>query len=130
MSEAKVAHETTIAESGNWKLVWENNRECYHCGGTHPGLCRSFTDDPTVTGIEEGESPPHLQAHFDRLDAQKDSIGTRWMLDTLAPGMRIRALGPEPFRQAVREALQGLGFDMARYHQESFHAPVETEADV
>ena len=32
--------------------------------------------------------------------------------------------GPEPFMQAVREALAGLGFDMERYHQESFHAPV------
>jgi stachydrine N-demethylase len=70
LSDAKVAHETTIVENGNWKLVWENNRECYHCGGNHPGLCRSFTDDPTVTGIEEGVSPPHLQAHFDRLEAQ------------------------------------------------------------
>lgn len=38
--------------------------------------------------------------------------------------------GPGPFMQAVREALQGLGYDMERYHQESFHAPVETAADV
>jgi Rieske 2Fe-2S family protein len=70
LSEAKVAYESSIVEHGNWKLVWENNRECYHCGGNHPGLCRSFTDDPTVTGIEEGVTPPHLQAHFDRLEAQ------------------------------------------------------------
>tara|TARA_R110000751_G_scaffold73434_4_gene148557 strand:- start:1337 stop:2563 length:1227 start_codon:yes stop_codon:yes gene_type:complete len=70
LRDAKVAHETSIIEDGNWKLVWENNRECYHCGGNHPGLCRSFTDDPTVTGIEEGETPPHLQTHFDRLEAQ------------------------------------------------------------
>ncbi|GLT08340.1 aromatic ring-hydroxylating dioxygenase subunit alpha [Sulfitobacter sp. G21635-S1] len=70
LSDAKVAHETSIIEDGNWKLVWENNRECYHCGGNHPGLCRSFTDDPTVTGIEEGETPPHLQTHFDRLEDQ------------------------------------------------------------
>ena len=38
--------------------------------------------------------------------------------------------GPEPFMQAVREALAGLGFDMARYHQESFHAPVGETAEV
>ncbi|WP_226622901.1 hybrid-cluster NAD(P)-dependent oxidoreductase [Alloyangia pacifica] len=31
--------------------------------------------------------------------------------------------GPEPFMQAVREALAGLGFDMDHYHQESFGAP-------
>ncbi|MEM9277226.1 MAG: aromatic ring-hydroxylating dioxygenase subunit alpha [Pseudomonadota bacterium] len=70
LRDAKVAHETSIVEEGNWKLVWENNRECYHCGGNHPGLCRSFTDDPTITGIEEGESPPHLQAHFDKMEMQ------------------------------------------------------------
>ncbi|MGN7870875.1 2Fe-2S iron-sulfur cluster-binding protein [Paracoccus sp. 22332] len=37
--------------------------------------------------------------------------------------------GPEPFMQAVRDALSGLGFDMDRYHQESFHAP-PPEAEV
>ena len=30
--------------------------------------------------------------------------------------------GPEPFMRAVREALAGLGYDMSRYHQESFQA--------
>ncbi|OLS53875.1 aromatic ring-hydroxylating oxygenase subunit alpha [Rhodovulum sulfidophilum] len=70
LTDAKIAFESTIVENGNWKLVWENNRECYHCGGNHPGLCRSFTDDPTVTGIKEGATPPHLQAHFDRMEAQ------------------------------------------------------------
>lgn len=38
--------------------------------------------------------------------------------------------GPEPFMTAVREALAGLGFDMAHYHQESFHAPVGQTAVV
>ncbi|WP_169569950.1 hybrid-cluster NAD(P)-dependent oxidoreductase [Sneathiella limimaris] len=37
--------------------------------------------------------------------------------------------GPEPFMQAVREVLAGLGFNMDHYHQESFHAP-SIEADV
>lgn len=70
LSEAKVAHESSIVEHGNWKLVWENNRECYHCGGNHPGLCRSFTDDPTVTGVEEGESSSALQTHFAKMEGQ------------------------------------------------------------
>ena len=39
--EAKVAHESTIIEKGNWKLVWENNRECYHCAANHPELCEA-----------------------------------------------------------------------------------------
>lgn len=54
------------------------------------------------------------------------------MLGLMAPDYLEREVfccGPEPFMQAVREALQGLGFDMERYHQESFQAPVEREAD-
>lgn len=55
------------------------------------------------------------------------------MLGLMAPDYLERDVyccGPEPFMQAVREALQGLGYDMDRYHQESFHAPAETAADV
>ena len=68
LSNARIAHQSTIVENGNWKLVWENNRECYHCGGNHPALCRTFPDDPTVTRIEDGAAPPHLTAHFDRCE--------------------------------------------------------------
>ena len=55
------------------------------------------------------------------------------MLGLMAPDYLEREVfccGPEPFMLAVREALQGLGYDMDRYHQESFHAPVEKESDV
>ncbi|SLN12042.1 3-ketosteroid-9-alpha-hydroxylase reductase subunit [Roseovarius albus] len=54
------------------------------------------------------------------------------MLGLMAPDYLEREVyccGPEPFMQAVRDALAGLGFDMDRYNQESFGAPVETEAD-
>lgn len=69
LTNAKVAHESSIIENGNWKLVWENNRECYHCAGNHPSLCRSFPEDPVITGVEQGETPPHLRAHFERCEA-------------------------------------------------------------
>ena len=54
------------------------------------------------------------------------------MLGLMAPDYLEREVyccGPEPFMQAVRDALAGLGFDMENYHQESFGAPIETEAD-
>lgn len=47
VANAKVAHESTIIEEGNWKLVLENNRECYHCAGSHPELCRTFPEAPS-----------------------------------------------------------------------------------
>ena len=31
---------------------------------------------------------------------------------------------------AIREILISLGYDMSRYHQESFHAPAETVAEI
>ncbi len=69
LSDAKIAYSSSIIEKGNWKLVWENNRECYHCGGNHPSLCRTYPDDPTVTGVSEDEMPEHIHAHFRRCEA-------------------------------------------------------------
>ena len=34
MENTKVAVQTTLMEKANWKLVIENNRECYHCNGS------------------------------------------------------------------------------------------------
>lgn len=42
MQHTKIAYEMDVIENGNWKLVMENNRECYHCEGTHPELTNSF----------------------------------------------------------------------------------------
>lgn len=66
LDKAKVAHVTTTVEKGNWKLVWENNRECYHCESNHPSLCHSFSLDPEVAGVRpDGSVSPRLQAHFE-----------------------------------------------------------------
>ena len=42
LAGAKVATATTLVERGNWKLVMENARECYHCAARHPELARTF----------------------------------------------------------------------------------------
>lgn len=70
LADAKVAHVSTIVEKGNWKLVMENNRECYHCGGSHPSLCRTYSDDPLMTVMEgPNAASPEILAHWDRCDA-------------------------------------------------------------
>ena len=69
LAEAKVAHESTIVEKGNWKLVWENNRECYHCGGNHPELCRTFPEGPTVSGVDGAADDPKIVAHWEHCEA-------------------------------------------------------------
>lgn len=54
------------------------------------------------------------------------------MLGLMAPDYLERDVyccGPESFMQSVRDMLHALGYDMERYSQETFHAPVMTEAD-
>ncbi len=51
----KVAHVSTLIEPANWKLVIENNRECYHCSANHPELLATLVeaalpDAPEVMG--------------------------------------------------------------------------------
>ena len=41
---AKVAHIIEYEVHANWKLVWENNRECYHCNVNHPQYIKSNFD--------------------------------------------------------------------------------------
>lgn len=48
LENAKVAFESTIIERANWKRVWENNRERYHCPGNHSALSSTFPAGPTV----------------------------------------------------------------------------------
>ena len=69
LADAKVAFSSTIIENGNWKLVIENNRECYHCGGSHPSLCRTYSDNPLMTVMEgPNAASPEILAHWDRCD--------------------------------------------------------------
>jgi Rieske 2Fe-2S family protein len=41
---AKVAHAVDYLVQANWKIVWENNRECYHCNVNHPQYIRANFD--------------------------------------------------------------------------------------
>ena len=59
LTGAKVVHESSIVENGNWKLVWENNRECYHCSGSHPELCKSFPKRPHSRTWEPSKTIPN-----------------------------------------------------------------------
>src|SRR5438309_8871083 len=43
-SRAKVAKSADYTIRANWKLVWENNRECYHCDVNHPQYIKANFD--------------------------------------------------------------------------------------
>ena len=44
LQQAKVACAIDYEIEANWKLVWENNRECYHCNVNHPQYIRANFD--------------------------------------------------------------------------------------
>ena len=67
--DVKIAFQNTIVENGNWKLVWENNRECYHCAANHPELCRTFPETPGVTGVTGATADPDILAHWSKCEA-------------------------------------------------------------
>ncbi|NHB78550.1 aromatic ring-hydroxylating oxygenase subunit alpha [Rhodobacter calidifons] len=69
LKDAKVAFSSTIVEKGNWKLVMENNRECYHCAGSHPSLCRTFSDNPKIGAMDGPHSAsPEILDHWQRCE--------------------------------------------------------------
>ena len=53
LQNTKIAYETEIVENGNWKLVMENNRECYHCEAGHPELTQSFIAESTSSSADD-----------------------------------------------------------------------------
>ncbi|ODM41442.1 hybrid-cluster NAD(P)-dependent oxidoreductase [Cereibacter johrii] len=83
---------------------------------------------------------PGLQLRFTVKDEDPFSVWTGYrgrlsqiMLGLMAPDYLEREVfccGPEPFMQAVREMLVSLGYDMDRYHEESFAAPALEELPV
>jgi glycine betaine monooxygenase A len=44
LKHAKVAKVMDFDIHSNWKLVWENNRECYHCNVNHPQYIKANFD--------------------------------------------------------------------------------------
>lgn len=70
MDNVRIAQQSSIIEEGNWKLVFENNRECYHCLSNHPELIITYPEDPAVTGVSPtGEVPEMVSEHWNRCEA-------------------------------------------------------------
>lgn len=83
---------------------------------------------------------PGLQLHFTVEEVEPFSVWSGYrgrlsqiMLGLMAPDYLEREVfccGPEPFMRAVRDMLGSLGFDLSRYHEESFATPALTEVPV
>lgn len=80
LGRAKVAKSVDYLVHANWKLVWENNRECYHCNSNHPQYIKANFDhynaDDTTPRVRE-----QIEAAVRRSEA-------RWAEDGLAASHR------------------------------------------
>lgn len=50
---AKVAKIVDYNVAANWKIVWENNRECYHCNVNHPQYIKANFDHYNADDMSE-----------------------------------------------------------------------------
>jgi Rieske 2Fe-2S family protein len=84
LHEAKLAHQNTLLEKGNWKLVMENARECYHCSVGHPELAKTFPIDDIGEYFEIAGDPRH-ESFKERLAAcglpKGPSDGPWWQIE-------------------------------------------------
>lgn len=70
----KVVVQDNYLEDANWKLVMENNRECYHCDAGHPELISVLGTYGFGKGLpEDGEADVVDDAAFDAMvDAKRE----------------------------------------------------------
>jgi glycine betaine monooxygenase A len=53
LERAKVAKVVDYDVAANWKIVWENNRECYHCNVNHPQYIKANFDHYNADDIND-----------------------------------------------------------------------------
>ena len=64
LEHCKIAVQDDLIEDANWKLVMENNRECYHCDANHPELIACLGNSGFGKGLpEDGNAEVSAEAH-------------------------------------------------------------------
>jgi Rieske 2Fe-2S family protein len=111
LRRTKVAAQEDLVEHANWKLVMENNRECYHCEAGHPELTCTFF--PTY-GYAPDEIPKRLLPAHTRYLAAEAAL-ERTCDERGIPHAPIEELSGRPTAFRVqREALDGAGESYTR----------------
>ena len=65
LGNAKVVHQTNVMVQGNWKLVMENSRECFHCPARHHELLHTLLHD---YNFAEPRTDRAIQAFWEKCD--------------------------------------------------------------
>lgn len=105
LKRTKVAHQVDIIEQGNWKLVMENNRECYHCDG-HPELLTAYFP---LHGYTAADVPPRLKRVWERFEEAGSALSVACRRQGI-PTDSIRELDDRPTGFMINHApLDGAG---------------------
>ena len=97
LDRARVAHKDHLIVEGNWKLMMENSRECYHCATEHRELMRTFLD---IYDWSNPQEVAEIKAYIDQREAEG-------LPSHVAEGMDFRA-GRLPFTNgAVSTTMDG-----------------------
>ncbi len=89
---ARVAKQLDYEIHANWKLVWENNRECFHCNVNHPQYIKANWDH-----YNADDTTPEVKAAIARAVASSEA---KWAAAGLA--VSHRETGMTEFPDAER----------------------------
>ena len=106
LHRTQVAAQVDLVEEANWKLVMENNRECYHCEGGHPELICTFF--PTY-GYADDQMPARLRPAHERYQRAEAAL-EHACEERRLPYLAVEDLdGRVSAFRVQREALDGAG---------------------
>jgi phenylpropionate dioxygenase-like ring-hydroxylating dioxygenase large terminal subunit len=77
-ANAKVAHSVQWTVECNWKLMFENFGECYHCEGVHPEFCKLYRKESLAAfggGPASAEVSAELDEHFNSWEESAKALG-------------------------------------------------------
>jgi Rieske 2Fe-2S family protein len=72
---AKIAHQVDYVVKANWKIIFENNRECYHCPPNHKEYNLAAYDVQRDMALLDPSLQPGMDAIVARANARFRSLG-------------------------------------------------------
>ena len=88
LERARVAKIVDYDVAANWKIIWENNRECYHCNVNHPQYTRANFDH-----YNADDTSDRIQAEIEAANRRSEE---KWARQGLAVTHTSTGMAPFP----------------------------------
>eukprot|EP01121_Diplochlamys_sp_Union-15-3_P019282 TRINITY_DN7238_c0_g1_i1.p1 TRINITY_DN7238_c0_g1~~TRINITY_DN7238_c0_g1_i1.p1 ORF type:complete len:464 (-),score=56.45 TRINITY_DN7238_c0_g1_i1:52-1407(-) len=117
-NNAKIAYKEDYDIKANWKLVYENNRECYHCPGSHPEYIRTNYDTSFMYAEKDGKisrvldetstKAKEIESLMAKKNEEWEKFGFSCSTDSDFPGSGWYRASRTPLREGwVTESIDG-----------------------